>query len=530
MRSLVIFLLVLMTGTSAFARKSRVIILTGANNHNWQATTPELKGILEKSGEFDVEVVTEPENLSAERLSNCDVLLSNWNAFGKEKPAPWSAALRSAYVEFVRNGGGHVVAHAGSSSFYEWDDYHSICCATWKGGTGHKKIHEFEVRATDHEHVVTRGFEKTRTTDELWFRPFVQAQAKVLAESFSETTGKWEPSALAGRFGEGRCFTLLLGHDVNGMRSDVFKTLLVRGTAWAAGKTDDEQAHGSSISRESNGKPLWTLNHDADEGKPYIHPLATVDGKVFSGLRPDDHPWHRALWFSWKFINGVNYWEEDRAGKSAGRTRLLKVDRTELPSGVVRVEMELTYAPAATGHRVLDESRTVLIHPSDASGAYRIDWSSRFRALKNDVILDRTPLPDEPGGKPWGGYAGYSLRMNRDVAGGVFTNSEGQTGVAAHRQPARWMAYSKPGVGGVLFLDHPDNLRHPAKWYVAEGMPYFSPAVIHDSAHMIKAGESLQLQYRLVIQPAVVDADFAEQEWKRWSSSPSRSSKSGVAE
>ena len=134
------------------------------------------------------------------------------------------------------------------------------------------------------------------------------------------------------------------------------------------------------------------------------------------------------------------------------------------------------------------------------------------------MVFDRTPIPGQPGGRGWGGYAGYSLRMNRDVAGGVFENSEKLTGAATHRQPARWVSYSKPGFGGVLFLDHPANLRHPAKWYVVEGMPYFSPVSIHDAPHTIKAGESLQLQYRLVIQPEVVGADFAEQEWKRWSS------------
>lgn len=273
----------------------------------------------------------------------------------------------------------------------------------------------------------------------------------------------------------------------------------------------------NSISRTSNGLPLWTLNHNEDEGKPYIHPLASANGKILSGLRPDDHPWHRALWFSWKFINGVNYWEEDRkSGKSDGRTTLLDTRRTELPSGAVRVEMELTYAPAATGDQVLDESRTLEIHPLDAEGAYRIDWSSQFRALEHDVILDRTPIPGEPGGKDWGGYAGYSLRMNQEVAGGVFINSEGQTGSGTHRQPARWLAYSKPEVGGVLFLEHPTNLRYPAKWYVAEGMPYFSPSVIHDASHTIKAGDSLGLKYRLVIRPSAVVPDFAEQEWKQW--------------
>ena len=110
MRSIAIVLLVLATAVSAFGGKCRVVILTGSNNHDWRSTTPVLKSILETSGEFDVDVVTEPEKLTKERLSRCDVLLSNWNGFGKKKPAPWSAALRSAYVGFVRNGGGHSLS------------------------------------------------------------------------------------------------------------------------------------------------------------------------------------------------------------------------------------------------------------------------------------------------------------------------------------------------------------------------------------------------------------------------------------
>jgi hypothetical protein len=149
------------------------------------------------------------------------------------------------------------------------------------------------------------------------------------------------------------------------------KTLLVRGTAWAAERIDEVTKTEHSISRSSNGRPLWTISHDANEGKPYIHPLATSNGKVLSELRPDDHPWHRALWFSWKFI------------------RLMKM------------------APIVSIGRL-------------------------------SSALDRTPIPGEPGGKDWGGYAGYSLGMNRDVAGGTFRNSEGQTGGATHRQPALW--------------------------------------------------------------------------------------------
>ena len=69
-------------------------------------------------------------------------------------------------------------------------------------------------------------------------------------------------------------------------------------------------------------KVVWQHNHDPAEGKSYIHPLSTSHGEVLTWLRPKDHVWHRAMWFSWKYIQKegekkLNYWEE-RRGKSEG--------------------------------------------------------------------------------------------------------------------------------------------------------------------------------------------------------------------
>ena len=241
-------ILLLALGLTAHAAKKNVVILTGANNHDWEKTTQALEDIFAAAGTFHVEVVRDPEVLTPERLAGCDVLLSNWNTAGKNnRPPPWSEELKKAYVDFVGNGGGHVVVHAGSSSFYDWDEYHAICCATWKNGTRHKKPHEFDVRISLGDHPVTQGMEGFKTTDELWFHPFVHPDATVLAESFSITTGQWEPTALVNQFGEGRCFTLLLGHSHEFMQSEGFKTLLLRGVAWAAAghslsePSDDEE-------------------------------------------------------------------------------------------------------------------------------------------------------------------------------------------------------------------------------------------------------------------------------------------------
>ena len=60
----------------------RVLILTGQNNHAWQETTPELRGILERTGRFAVDVTEQPETMTAELVSRYDVLVSNWNTWG----------------------------------------------------------------------------------------------------------------------------------------------------------------------------------------------------------------------------------------------------------------------------------------------------------------------------------------------------------------------------------------------------------------------------------------------------------------
>jgi len=220
--------------------KVRVLLLSGQNNHDWRHTTPVLRDMLAATGRFAVTIAERPDQLTAASFADCDVILSNWNDFGAGKGAvtDWPAPVKTAYVEAVRGGKGHVVVHAGSASFPDWDDYQKICLATWGKGTNHGPIHEFEVRMEPLDHPVTKGMAGFKTRDELWNHPAARPEATVLASSFSaQGTGgadTWEPTALAGVFGQGRCFTLLLGHDASGMGRAEFQRLLARGVEWAA--------------------------------------------------------------------------------------------------------------------------------------------------------------------------------------------------------------------------------------------------------------------------------------------------------
>lgn len=300
------------------------------------------------------------------------------------------------------------------------------------------------------------------------------------------------------------------------MTRSILSTLLLLTMAPAAFcKPHEVIEEDHAVTTRHNGRTLWTYHHNPVEGKPYFHPVCSTDGIAFTDLRPKDHPWHRAVWFSWKTINAVNYWEEaPETGRSAGETRVARIKRQVSDSGAVQFELDIDYAAAHGDSVVMEEQRRLLVSPPGKAGVYTIDWSATFQALENDVTLDRTPPANQPNGQPWGGYAGWSVRMNKGVMGGIFVNSRGAEN--ADRQPAAWMLFKAPQGGSLLFMDHPQNLNYPAKWYLAPNMPYFSPAVIHDARHTIKAGQTLSLRYRLVVAPGSMTSDHARKAWSAW--------------
>ena len=236
---ILLFAVLLAVGCLAAERPLRVLILTGQNNHDWRSTTPELQKILTGGGLFTVDVTEHPETCDAEAFARHDVVLSNWNTYGKNVTVKeWPSPMREAFLEFVRKGGGFVVVHAGGSSFADWGEYQKIIGGTWGKGTGHGPAHEFEVKFADANHPIVRGLAPFKTTDELWHRMVTQPDKTVIATAFSALdkggTGRDEPVALVTQFGKGRGFNLVLGHNVGAMQSPGFKALLLRGVEWAA--------------------------------------------------------------------------------------------------------------------------------------------------------------------------------------------------------------------------------------------------------------------------------------------------------
>lgn len=277
----------------------------------------------------------------------------------------------------------------------------------------------------------------------------------------------------------------------------------------------------SSLALLNHGRVVWQLNFDKKEGKPYFHPVSLADGTELTWLRPADHRWHRALWFSWKFIDGINYWEEDpKTGLSPGRTEVMEIKVVPSDDWSAHIVINLRYHPAGKS-TVLTEMRVITVSAPEVKGRYRIDSCSMFTAGDKDVVLDRTPIPGEKGGKGWGGYAGLSVRMAKTTRGFQFVDSEGRKDKQIHGKEARWVDFSgqlpNGKEAGFTIFDHPDNLRHPSPWYVEKGMPYFSPAVLFNKSYKIEAKKNLKLWYRILIHPGRADKKALEKECRAFS-------------
>jgi hypothetical protein len=282
------------------------------------------------------------------------------------------------------------------------------------------------------------------------------------------------------------------------------------------------QREDGSVALLDDDEIIWRFSHDPNAGKPFFHPLAPRDGPALTGLRPLDHPWHYGLWFSWKYINGVNYWEEDRTtGLAEGRTTWTVRRLITEESHTAHIELDVAYHEADT-EPVLTERRVIKVGPPDADGAYAIDWAMTFTA-HTDVVLDRTPLPDEPGGKVYGGYAGLSLRLAVGMTERQVTSSEGPVDFADNRHRSRAAAMEYSGLvgderAGIAIIAHPSNLNAPSPWYVIKGpvMSFFSPAVICYGPHEVPEGESFTLRYRVLVHNGAWDNDRLGAEVERY--------------
>lgn len=269
----------------------------------------------------------------------------------------------------------------------------------------------------------------------------------------------------------------------------------------------------SSLALLNHGKVVWQHVHDKKLGKPYMR-FGLLDGTELTrpcpfpaGYPKSDHTWHRALWWSFKALDGVNFWEENQQG-----TEPVAFEADTGDDGSATIRLTIAYH-LPEKPPVLNEKRVIRVSAPDAEGNYLIDWQATFTpAGQQDVVFNRNS------------YGGFALRLAAEYCGDdpngppawTFFDSEQQEN--ANGRTARWVAYQ--GIAqngqpaGVAIFDHTANARHPSYWQTRSNYPYLNPSFTCKEDYTLPPGKSLTLRYGVFVYQGKADTKRVEREWK----------------
>ncbi len=261
----------------------KLLLITGQSNkyHDWTKSAPLVKQYLEDTKLFTVDVATTPP-----MGSDMSPFKPDFKPYAAVvvvyEGDEWPAETKTAFVDYMKNGGGLVTVHDADNAFPYWKEWNEMIGVggwgfkadgnigardeswgpkiRWRDGhmvlddspgkAGHPPSHDFIVTTRTPDHPIMKGLpnEWLHAKDEIYSQ--LRGPAKnvtVLATAhpdkakYPNASGEHEPMLMTISYGQGRVFHTTLGHvgpkdeaPVACLACVGFIATLQRGTEWAA--------------------------------------------------------------------------------------------------------------------------------------------------------------------------------------------------------------------------------------------------------------------------------------------------------
>jgi uncharacterized protein len=212
---------------------ARVLMLTAtaAFRHDSIPTARQVMAAMAASGAFSVNATEDLSLINADSLRNYDVVMFALTS----GELPFSAAQKSALLDFVSSGHGFIGVHSATDTLYEWTDYGRLVGAYFKE---HPWTQQGSVVVENPSHPASGGgTERFSITEEFYtFQDNPRGRVDVLLRLDPASVGATGdyPLAWAHSFGAGRAYYNALGHFPETWRDARFERQLASAIAWTS--------------------------------------------------------------------------------------------------------------------------------------------------------------------------------------------------------------------------------------------------------------------------------------------------------
>jgi type 1 glutamine amidotransferase len=226
----------------------KLLVLSGGR-HPYEESTPILNDFLTSAG-HDVTVTEDASVLANADMGQYDALVFNTRRENVPDFGDWSMTddQQEGMKQFISSGKGFVCIHIATCVPANWQEYHDITGGGWISGTSfHPPYGNFTVNVSNAQHPGAGGVSNFATNDELYMGLTIKDGNDVFITGDSESgTHPWgpdrQPKDMPGgtfplgwtrKYGEGKVFVLLLGHDGRSFQTPEFQKIVLNGVNWA---------------------------------------------------------------------------------------------------------------------------------------------------------------------------------------------------------------------------------------------------------------------------------------------------------